>query len=59
MESTEYQIDLFDLLCHIVYDQPPLTRNERANNLKKRNYFATYSTQSRKVFEAFLDKYAD
>jgi len=50
---------LFDLICHIAYDQPPLTRKERANNVKKRNYFAKYGEQSRKVLEALLEKYAD
>ena len=35
----------FDLICHIAYDQPPLTRKERANNVKKRNYFTKYGEQ--------------
>lgn len=49
----------FDLICHIAYDQPPLTRKERANNVKKRNYFAKYGDQARVVLTALLDKYAD
>ncbi|MBD5779871.1 DEAD/DEAH box helicase family protein [Pelagicoccus sp. NFK12] len=49
----------FDLICHIAYDQPPLTRKERANKVKKRNYFAKYGEQVRAVLEALLDKYAD
>ena len=49
----------FDLICHIAFDQPPLTRAERANNVKKRNYFAKYNEQARAVLEALLDKYAD
>ena len=49
----------FDLICHIAYDQPPLTRKERANNVKKRNYFTQYGEQARAVLEALLDKYAD
>lgn len=49
----------FDLLCHIAYDQPPLTRAERANNVRKRNYFTKYGDQARKVLAALLDKYAD
>jgi len=49
----------FDLICHIAFDQPPLTRAERANNVKKRNYFATYSAEARAVLDALLDKYAD
>lgn len=53
------ELDLFDLICHVAYDQPPLTRKERAENVKKRNYFAKYGEQARKVLEALLDKYAD
>ncbi len=49
----------FDLICHIAFDQPPLTRSERANNVKKRNYFTQYGEQARAVLEALLDKYAD
>ena len=49
----------FDLICHIAYDQPPLTRKERANNVKKRNYFTKYGDQARAVLNALLDKYAD
>ncbi|MCP4494161.1 MAG: DEAD/DEAH box helicase family protein [Gammaproteobacteria bacterium] len=50
---------VFDLICHIAYDQPPLTRKERADNVKKRNYFTQYSDQARAVLDALLDKYAD
>lgn len=53
------QVDLFDLICHVAYDQPPLTRQERANNVKKRNYFTKYGQQAKQVLEALLDKYAD
>ena len=49
----------FDLICHIAFDQPPLTRKERANNVKKRNYFTKYGEQARAVMTALLDKYAD
>jgi type I restriction enzyme R subunit len=49
----------FDLICHIAFDQPPLTRRERANNVKKRNYFTRYGDKARAVLEALLDKYAD
>jgi type I restriction enzyme R subunit len=49
----------FDLICHIAYDQPPLTRKERAENVKKRNYFTKYGEQARAVLNALLDKYAD
>lgn len=49
----------FDLICHIAYDQPPLTRAERANNVKKRNYFRKYGDKARAILEALLEKYAD
>lgn len=52
-------LDPFDLICHIVFDQPPLTRKERADNVKKRNYFTKYSAQAQKVLNSLLDKYAD
>lgn len=58
-EAVNREVDLFDLICHVAYDQPPLTRKERANNVKKRNYFTKYGDQARKVLEALLDKYAD
>lgn len=51
--------DPFDLLCHVAWDQPPLTRRERAERVKKRNYFTHYGEQARRVLEALLDKYAD
>jgi len=51
--------DAFDLICHVAFDQPPLTRRERAEQVKKRNYFAKYGEQARKVLEILLDKYAD
>jgi type I restriction enzyme R subunit len=58
-EAVDKQVDLFDLICHVAYDQPPMTRKERANNVKKRNYFTQYGEQARKVLEALLEKYAD
>jgi type I restriction enzyme R subunit len=58
-DAVNKEVDLFDLICHVAYDQPPLTRKERANNVKKRNYFTKYGEQSKKVLEALLDKYAD
>ena len=51
--------DPFDLVCHVAFDQPPLTRRERAEQVRKRNYFTKYGEQARKVLEALLDKYAD
>jgi type I restriction enzyme R subunit len=49
----------FDLICHIAYGQPPLTRKERANKVQKRDYFTKYGEQARAVLTALLDKYAD
>jgi len=51
--------DAFDLICHVAFDQPPLTRRERAEQVKKRNYFAKYGEQARQVLETLLEKYAD
>ena len=51
--------DPFDLILHVAYDQPPLTRKERAERVRKRNYFARYGGKARAVMEALLDKYAD
>ena len=52
-------LDPFDLLLHVAYDQPPLTRRERARRVKKRNVFTQYGPVARKVLDALLDKYAD
>jgi type I restriction enzyme R subunit len=53
------EMDIFDLICHTAFDQPPLTRIERAKNVKKRDYFTKYGKQARKVLETLLDKYTD
>lgn len=53
------EFDVFDLVAHIAFDQKPLTRRERANNVKKRNVFAKYGDQARAVLEVLLEKYAD
>lgn len=53
------ELDPFDLICHVVYDQPPLTRRERADNVKKRNYFTKYNETAQQVLATLLDKYAD
>ena len=58
-DAVNREVDIFDLICHVAYDQPPLTRKERATNVKKRNYFTKYGEQARKVLEALLEKYAD
>ena len=53
------ELDAFDLVAHIAFDAKPLTRRERAEKVKKRNYFAKYGDQARAVLEALLEKYAD
>ncbi len=53
------EMDVFDLICHAAFDQLPLSRKERANNVKKRNVFTKYGEQARKILESLLDKYAD
>lgn len=53
------EADIFDIICHVAFDQPPLTRRERANNVKKRNYFGKYEGKAREVLEALLEKYAE
>ena len=58
-EDVSKDLDPFDLICHVVYDQPPLTRKERADNVKKRNYFTKYSESAQKVLNGLLEKYAD
>lgn len=58
-DEIKKDFDIFDLICHIVWDKPPLTRRERANNVKKRDYFNQYGEQAQKVLRALLDKYAD
>lgn len=57
-EAISKEMDIFDLICHTAFDQPPLTRSERVNNVKKRDYFTKYGEHARKVLEALLDKYA-
>lgn len=58
-ETGQKDIDDFDLILHLAYDKAPLTRLERANNVKKRNYLYKYSELAQKVLSALLDKYAD
>lgn len=52
-------LDPFDMICHVVFDQPPLTRKERANNVKKRNYFTKYGDLAQTVLNELLNKYSD
>lgn len=58
-EEVGKDFDAFDLICHVAFDQPPLTRRERAEQVKKRNYFTKYNEQARMVLNALLEKYAD
>jgi type I restriction enzyme, R subunit len=58
-EQVGRDLDAFDIICHIAYDRPPLTRRERAQNVRKRDVFAKYGDQARAILEALLDKYAD
>lgn len=57
-EQVGKDFDPFDLICHIVYDAKPLTRRERADNVKKRNYFTKYGDKAQAVINSLLDKYA-
>jgi type I restriction enzyme R subunit len=52
-------LDPFDLVLHVAYDMPPLTRAERANHVRKRNVFTEYGPVARQVIAALIDKYAD
>lgn len=52
-------LDPFDMILHIVFDQPPLTRKERAENVRKHNYFTKYGKQAAEILDALLTKYAD
>ena len=52
-------VDDFDFICHVAFDKKPLTRRERANNVKKRDFLSKYSGAARQVLEALLDKYCN
>ena len=53
------ELDPFDLICHIAFGKPPLTRRERADNVRKKDYFAKYEGEAREIINALIDKYAD
>jgi type I restriction enzyme R subunit len=59
LEEVGKELDPFDLICHIAFDQPPLTRRDRVANVRKRDVFTQYGPQARAVLEALLDKYQD
>lgn len=56
-EQNMTDVDDFDFICHVAFDKKPLTRKERASNVKKRDFFSKYSGVAREVLEALLDKY--
>jgi type I restriction enzyme R subunit len=58
-EQVSSELDAFDMICHVVYDRPALTRRERVENVRKRDVFTKYGEQARAVLDALLDKYAD
>lgn len=58
-EQVGRDYDPFDLICHVVYDKPPLSRRERAEAVRKKNYFSKFGEKARAVLTALLDKYAD
>lgn len=58
-EDVGKDLDPFDLICHVAFDQPPLTRRERADNVRKRDIFTKYGPQSRAILNALLEKYQD
>lgn len=58
-EKVGKDLDAFDLICHVVFDRPPLTRRERADNVKKRDVYTTYGKEARAVLDALLEKYAN
>ena len=59
IERNMEDVDDFDFICHIAYGKKPVTRKERAENVKKRDVFNRYGAEARKVLEALLDKYAN
>jgi type I restriction enzyme R subunit len=58
-EEVGKDLDPFDLICHVAFDQPPLTRRERVENVRKRDFFFKYGDQARAVLESLLQKYQD
>ena len=58
-EEVGKDFDPFDLICHVAFDKPPLSRKERAERVKKRNYFSKYEGVAQKVLVALLELYAD
>jgi type I restriction enzyme R subunit len=59
LDEVKKDLDIFDLICHIAWDSIALTRRERAEQVRKRNYFTKYGDKARMVIDALLDKYTD
>ncbi|MGB9938906.1 EcoAI/FtnUII family type I restriction enzme subunit R [Methanosarcina sp.] len=58
-EEVGKDLDPFDLICHVAFDRPPLSRKERAERVKKSDYFSKYGENAQEVLDVLLDKYAD
>jgi type I restriction enzyme R subunit len=58
-EEIGKDFDPFDIICHVAWDMPPLSRKERAEQVKKNNYFSKYSAKAQNVLNSLIDKYAD
>ncbi|MBE9055838.1 EcoAI/FtnUII family type I restriction enzme subunit R [Sphaerospermopsis sp. LEGE 08334] len=58
-QEIKKDLDLFDLICYVAWNRPPLTRKQRAENVKKRDYFTKYGEKARDVLNALLEKYAN
>lgn len=58
-DAVNRDLDPFDLICHVAFDQPALTRRERAEGVRKQDVFTQYGEAAREVLDALLDKYAD
>ena len=58
-EEVGKDLDPFDLICHVAFDRPPLSRKARAERVKKSDYFSKYGEQAQEVLDVLLDKYAD
>ena len=58
-QKTGKDLSIFDLICHVTFDMPPLSRKERVEKVKKRNYFGKYSEKARAILNALIDKFVD
>ena len=58
-KAVDRNLDIFDMICHVAFDRPPLSRADRVKNVRKRDYFEKYGDKAKRVIEALLDKYSD